>query len=662
MKIAAFNSKIIALPITILFFLGMFFIGTPLTAQTEIPGLTPITLPTAKPKKNEPPVKSKENLEQLGNQYYRDQQWEKAASIYLELYEMTPRLHYYYYYYNCMIYLNDTENLEKFVKKVAAKNAGNLMYEVDLGYLYTFRGDSKKGTKKYEETLNALDKNPQQVASVASAFRNKLAFDYAIKAYQKGRQLSKNPTQYALDLAYMYSVDGNYIEMSEECIKLAIAKPEQINNVKNNLQNYINNDKEGLRHNALKKTLLKYAQKEPDKSEPQEMLIWLAMQDKDFPLAYTWASALDARYREDGKRLMELGNIALSNEDYETATNAYQYLVNKGSANPYYLDARINLLNAKFLKITHYPNYDNKELESLGDDYLLIFNELGKNKNTVQLMKNYAHLLAFHLNRKDDAVTILNEAINIPYAKPDIIAQCKLELGDIYVFTGEVWDALLLYSQVDKAFKNDPIGFEAKYRNAKLSFYIGEFEWAKTQLNVLKAATSKFIANDALELSLTISDNMEMDSSYSGLKLYAAADLLFAQQKYDEAWNMLDSIPLLALFHPLNDRAILKKAEIAIKQYHYTTADSLLNYLVETYPNGILADNALFMRGELNEKILNNNEVAKECYKSLMIDYPGSLFTAEGRKRFRILRGEAPENLEQKSLERQFFEEERPAF
>ncbi|MDD4848584.1 MAG: hypothetical protein PHR53_07475, partial [Bacteroidales bacterium] len=385
---------------------GLLFTGNIVVAQTEIPGLTPITLPSAKPEKGKDPQKSKENLEQLGNQYYRSQQWEKAASVYLELYETTPRQHYYYYYYNCMIYLNETEQLEKFVKKVASKNSGNLMYDVDLGYLYTFSGDAKKGTKKYEETLAALDKNPQQVANVASAFRSKLVFDYAVKTYLKGRQISNDPTLYALDLAYIYSVDGNYTEMSEECIKLAVARPEQINNVKNRLQGYISNDPEGLRHAALKKTLLKYAQKEPDKSEPQEMLIWLAMQDKDFPLAYTWSTALDTRYQEDGQRLMELGSIALSNEDYETATNAYQYLVNKGNANPYYLDARINLLNAKFLNITNQPNYEKTSLNSLEEDYLILFNELGKNKSTVQLMKNYDHLLAFYMDRKNDAVAI----------------------------------------------------------------------------------------------------------------------------------------------------------------------------------------------------------------------------------------------------------------
>lgn len=635
-----------------------------LFSQTDIPGLSPINLSTEKGKKGEEPKKSKEQLEQLGNQYYREQQWEKAASVYLELYETTPRQHYYYYYFNCMVNLNDFSTLEKFVKKVASKNASNLMYDVDLGYIYIQFGDAKKGTKKYEETLVALDKNPQQVTNVASAFLNKLALDYAIKAYNKGRTFSKDPTQYALELAYIYNIDGNFIEMSEECVKLAIAKPEQINNVKNRLQSFLASDKEGAKHSALKRTLVKYAQKDPDNSEPQDLLIWLAYQDKDFPLAYTWSTALDTRYNENGIRLMELGDISFSNDDYETAINSYQYIVNKGNANQYYIDARVKLMNAKFVQITNKPNYDKKELSQLEDYYLILFNELGKNKNTVLLMKNYAHLLAFYLDRHQDAIDVLNEAIAIPQTKPEIIAQCKLELGDIYVFTGDVWDALLLYSQVDKSFKNDPIGFEAKYKNAKLSFYIGEFEWAKTQLNVLKAATSKFIANDALELSLTISDNMELDSTYTGLKIYSAADLLVAQHKYDEAWKMLDSIPKLALFHPLNDRAVFKKAEIAVKQNHFNVADSLLNYLVETFPNSILADNALFMRGEINEKKLNNSEVAQICYKDLMTEYPGSLFTTEARKRFRELRGEAPLVPTTDESSQIFFEEidEMPSF
>ncbi len=237
-------------------------------------------------------------------------------------------------------------------------------------------------------------------------------------------------------------------------------------------------------------------------------------------------------------------------------------------------------------------------------------------------------------------IQLLEEAININNVPENLKAGIKLELGDIYLFVGEVWEASLLYSQVEKAFKNDPTGHEAKFRNARLSYYIGEFEWAKAQLDVLKAATSKFIANDAMELSLQISDNMDPDSTYTGLLLYSRADLLIYRGQDSLAMITLDSIKMLGLSHPLDDEVLFSKAGIYIREKDFVSADSVLDKIVRDYKDDILADNALFKRAELQAGVLNNKAKAMELYEQLMLDYPGSLFTTEARKRFRQLRGD----------------------
>jgi len=220
------------------------------------------------------------------------------------------------------------------------------------------------------------------------------------------------------------------------------------------------------------------------------------------------------------------------------------------------------------------------------------------------------------------------------------VAECKIELADILLLTGDVWEAKLLYSQVEKSFKNDPIGYEAKFRNAKLSFYIGEYAWAKAQLDVLKAATSKLIANDALFLSILISDNLGTDSISPALDLYAEADLQLYRNHHEDALLLLDSILTLGSYHTIFDEVLLKKSEIKIAQGKYEEAAILLDELVENYSYDITADNALFMMAELNENQLNNPEEAQALYQRLLVEYPGSLFTVESRKRFRKLRGD----------------------
>jgi predicted negative regulator of RcsB-dependent stress response len=193
---------------------------------------------------------------------------------------------------------------------------------------------------------------------------------------------------------------------------------------------------------------------------------------------------------------------------------------------------------------------------------------------------------------------------------------------------------------VDYDFKNDPLGHLAKFKNAKLSYYIGEFGWAKAQLDVLKAATSKLIANDAMELSLLISDNIDMDSSYTALRYFSRADLLVYQNKIDEAVVTLDSIQTVSLWHPLHDEVLFKKGEIMLKKGDFEAADSLFAKVTEMYPDDILADNALIMRARLYDQHFRNPEKAMQLYENLMFDYPGSLFVVEARKRYRELRGD----------------------
>jgi tetratricopeptide (TPR) repeat protein len=220
------------------------------------------------------------------------------------------------------------------------------------------------------------------------------------------------------------------------------------------------------------------------------------------------------------------------------------------------------------------------------------------------------------------------------------VAECKLQLGDILILKGEVWDASLYYSQVDKDFKNDAIGREAKYRNARLSYYMGEFEWAAAQLNVLKAATSQLISNDAMQLGLLIMDNLGTDSITEPLQMYSRADLFEFCNRYNESLSTLDSLLISWPGHSLTDEIWFKQASILAKKGDYVKAAELYSQVFQNYPDDILADDAMFRLAEMMEFRMNKKEDAKAMYETILTKYPGSLFTVEARKRFRKLRGD----------------------
>lgn len=578
--------------------------------------------------------------EQLAIMFFQEKDYEKAASLFERLFDEKASSYYYSYLIYCYLETEDFPKAEKLVKRMIKQDQRSLRYQVDLGYVYGRQGETGKATRQYEDILKDMPPERNQVIEVANAFLSRRENEYAIKAYEKGNQMLKGTYPFHLEMAMMYQTMGNIPLMVEEYLNYVDYDITKIITVQDRLQDAMSNDPDGSRGDILRKALLRRSQKYPERTYYSELLLWYSIQEKDFELALNQAKSIDRRQQEDGRRLFDLGRICVTNNALDIAAQAYQYVIDKGKDGPLFFSSRIELLNVDFLRLNQNYYRTQKELSALDLNYQSALTDLGKNSATIPLIRNYAHLQTFYLGRPDKGIELLNEALEIPGASPQQVAECKLELGDILLFTGEVWDATLLYSQVDKAFKNDPLGFAAKFKNAKLSFYIGEFEWAKAQVDVMKASTSKLIANDAMDLSMLIGDNLGEDSTGSALRIFAQADLLEYQNKDDEALTKLDSVSLIPGGESLNDDVLYKQGIIQVKKGNYSQADSLFRKVTEYYPEDILADNALFALADLNEHKLNNKDRAMTLYQDLMTNYPGSLLVIEARRRYRSLRGD----------------------
>lgn len=577
--------------------------------------------------------------EQLGVQYYQSREYDKALLIFEDLFERSPNLFNYTYYINILFETQQFEKAEKILKKLIRQNSTELRYQVDMGYLYLQRGETQKGKSQYEEALKNLKADRNQVYNLAGAYLTRRETEFAVKTYLKGRELLKDPVQFAYELASMYESIGNYSSMLEEYFTQLKKEGSQQGIVQSRLQNWLNDDPDDVKKDLLRNMLLQKTQKEPNEIIYAELLLWYSVQQKDFSLALMQAKALDRRYLEYGKRVFDLAQLAASNEDYEVAADGYAYVINKNADPLLVLMSKTELLSAE-MELATRGAIDKPRLLILEKRFHALLAETGKTPSTVPVMRSLAHLQAFYLNQPDSATALLEEAIRMPGIFPTVQAQCKLELADIYLFTGEQWEVTLLYSQVEKAFKNEPMGHEAKFRNAKLFYYIGEFGWAKAQLDILKAATSKLIANDALELSLIISDNIDEDSITKPLEMYARADLDVYRNQFSDALATLDSVEKLFPGHPIQDDILYKKAEISIRLGSYEKAAGYYSEIIKDYATGLLADDAIFDLAMLNEEHLGNKPRAMELYQMLLTNQPGSLYVVEARKRFRALRND----------------------
>ena len=544
-------------------------------------------------------------------------------------------------YYDVLIALDNFDAAEKLVKsRMRGKNTRANAY-VELGQLYLHFGREAQAREAFDEAMKRLQPNRNSAIGLANAFLKLNELDLALEVYSKAQEIGVGNLDY--QLVDLEGRRGNYDGMIDAALRLLHSKPTYFRNIQNSFTRnlrVLDNPELGT---LLKGKLIASARNYPDDSVYPELLVWYFNQVKDFANAFIHAKSLDLRGKENGSRIIELAQTASSNGDYETAALCYTYVAGKGRENAYFYTARTQSLRMRMEPLLNAVPNNTQAIEGLAEEYKQTLNDLGITTETAGIAKDLAHAQAFYLQLPDEAIATLEAVLEIPALYDRMAALCKLELGDILVFQDNIWDASLLFSQVELDFKDDFFGHEAKFRNARISYYAGDFDWAQAQLDALKASTSKLISNDAIDLSLLITDNYAMDTISEPMWLFAQADLLSTQHRYDQARTKLDSIVSIWPGHALEDEILMTQGRMALEQGNVDTALVLFQEVVDLHFDDILADDALFELGKLYEDQLANAEAASGYFEQLLFDYPNSLHAVEARRRYRAMRGDVIE-------------------
>ena len=576
--------------------------------------------------------------ETLANSYLQNGEFDKAAELYQTLWEnSTGDAKYYAPLYKSLLSLKQFDALEKVIKKQLKKSGNDPQYLIDLGYLYAKIPEPDKAKEQFEKVLKEVKPNELSVRNLANAFDAYRLQDYVIQVYERGGKLIKNDAYFSFELAQAWYNKGDIANAIKNFMVYIEAYPQNVQLVKNAIQASPNAPK---LLEELETQLYTKVQKNVSNEEYIDLLTWVYIQNKDFEGALMQMKALDKRKSENGFRVLNIARMAQTEGDYSNAISGLEYVVAKGKETSLYFVARTELLNCRREKVAKNINYTQADLEGLKSDYLLFINENERGFRTAQSMKELADLEGFYLHDLTSAITLCLEIIEMPGVVQQLKNQTKLSLGDFYLIDGDVWESTLLYSQVDKDEKDSPLGEEARFRNAKLAYYKGDFEWAQTQLEALKSSTSELISNDAINLSVFIIDNLGMDTVETPMQLFAKADLLQYQNRDEEARATLDTITYLFPGHALFDDIEFSKAQMYVKKRDFEKAVPLLEDIIKTYKTDLKGDDATFLLAEINEKYLSNIEKAKVLYQSIITDYNSSILVIEARKRFRLLRGD----------------------
>lgn len=580
--------------------------------------------------------------EKLAQEYFRQGEYEKALPYYERLYASNPlHISYYYGLYECYVALKQYGHAEKLALK-QYKQTEDLVYMIDAGRACMAGENQAKAEGHFKEVIKRMLPVQAEIIKIYQAFLNNKLYDYALMALEKGRKML-GKDQYLLNnyFAQLYFLQQKYDVMLKEYFDLLLIHESFLSSVENMIENAIMQSTEPDKlKQQLEQEIVKYIQQYPDKTIFSEMLIWYYMQQNNYRGAVMQAKALDKRLKESGNRLLSIGSVAMQHKDYAAAEEAFRYVVNKGKGNPNYYTARFNLVQAGVEKIKDNPHTSSDTIYLLQSDFEQLMGEVGVYNIPSEFVQYYCELLAFYALQSSKAIDFLNNYIvNAPLNGLQKAA-LKILLADLYLYFDDMWEASLLYSQVEKDFKYESIGETAKFKNALIAYYAGDFKWAKAQLDVLKSATSKLVSNDAMELSMLIYDNLSVDTNTVPLFLFARAQFYRMKKSYHEALRTLDSLITYFYGHTLTDDVMLEKARI-YKMLHQP--DSVVYYysrIVAEYPYEITADDALFECAVYYHHTLKQPEKAMEMYKQLFMHFPLSVHVADARENYRRLRGD----------------------
>jgi tetratricopeptide (TPR) repeat protein len=574
---------------------------------------------------------------QLASEYVTKGEKEKALLVYQQLVKKNENIPFVHNpYFNLLIDMGKFNEAEDYLEKLIRKD-DKITYRLDLGILYFRSGNLPKADKYLTGIIKAQGPDTYKLKTISDYLASKNLTDYAVIALQQARHLNENQNIYSLELANLYRMAGKRDQMVEEYLNYVTQTPANISYIKNIMQILITKPEE---LESLERLLLDRIQKNQNSEVYADLIIWVNLQQKNFYGAFIQARAYDKRFRKEQSKTLEIAQIAFNNQDYDNADKCFSYVIKEFAGTENELPARMGLIKTREAKVKKSYPVNRDSVRYLITEYRKFKKNYADSPNAYDASVNQALLHAYYLNEMDSATYYLQSVISNNKVSPTTKSKAKIDLGDIYLLKEEPWEATLLYSQVEKTQRETPLGFEAKLKNAKLSYFKGDFKLAQEHLDILKQATTREIANDAMELSMRIKENTTFDTTGTALREYASIELLMAQNKIDEALARLSGFSEKFKDNQIKDDVYWLEASLRMKQGEFEKAFILCEKIVTEFGEDILADDAYFMEGEIQERYMKNKDKAMEIYREFLTRYPGSVYVAEARKRYRLLRGD----------------------
>lgn len=592
----------------------------------------------------------------LAQQYEQSGEWERSVSQYEELYKSDPANFVYFDglrrgYAQLRLY----DKAIALIERRLETNPFDVVLLAALGGLYYDSGSDRKADSSWNLIIKLDPKNVGLYRVVAAQMMEHRLYDRAATMYKTGRSVTGNENVFADELASLYFALQQYGNATAEFIKILRATPQQLPYVQNRIASFTIKD-QGLK--AAREVARQEVDRTPETVVLRQLLAWLAMEGKDYPLALEEYRTIDKLSRAGGAELFAFARRSSQEGVHNVAARAFQEIVEKNMSPTLVPQARFG-----YARAMEDLSADNDSVKTNGDS--------DPNVRKAALATTVAET-----QKSMQGVLQLYEAIIRDYPVSDLASQSYYRIGLIRM--NRLFDldgALDAFEQVKKSGplsqttydaslritevylrKNDLVASrkecekllripvpsyqqQAHFSIAELDFFEGQFDSCLARLKSISANLASDLSNDVLLLQYFIEENRS--SNPAALVEFAKADLLKRQSKYSESLGRFNELVRQYPTALLVDDAVMKISELRLLLNQPNDALASLEHIVKDMPESILKDRAQMRIGEVFESVLRDKPKAIEAYELLLVKYPNSLYAEEARKRIRLLRGDS---------------------
>lgn len=579
-----------------------------------------------------------QSFEQVGD-------FDKAIGLYEEIFSVQPHNYQVFESLN-RVYLQAKkyDNSIKLIESKIKSNQGDVNLYGMLGSTYYLKGDEKKAFDIWEEGIKIAPDNSMQYRIIANFAIQRRAFDKAVDFLKRGKAIAQNPDIFSYDLANLFSLLMRYKEAAEEYCFLLNLQPAQLNAIENRILSYSN------KPNALKETIEAIENwRKKDNISFNYLLARLYVEAKSFDKAYALYIKIDEQQKSKGQELYNFAQVLYNEEEYSLASKVYEDIINKYPQSQYASSSKLGFVKSLESILESEINSESPSWKPLNKSFIV------DSSRTKKVINSYIEIASLYPNSEvafeaffrigkinhtmqkniDEAKKYFEKILNDAPMSRFAIESAE-QLGKIYLIEGSLEKSKSYFESI---VKNGRASEERKnyanYQIARINFYLGKFEEARTILGNVISNLKDNSANDAIELSILLNTTI---SDSSNLAKFGKAEFLTEQKKFLEASELYSQISSDPNSFVLQHLCKIRQAEVELAMDNYDNSITLLEKISSEAEKNIYADKALYLMARIYQYGKRNYTKALEYYESLLAKFPNSLYLDEARDRIKELR------------------------